>query len=302
MAETENILAHSRSKVRVRIMTKHMDKTRSALITGASTGIGLASVEVLAGRGWRVFAGVRREEDAQRLAAIPGVTGLILDVTKPEQIATTVEAIRAQVGTDGLQGLVNNAGVAVSGPLEFLPIAELRRQMDVNFLGQVELTQACLPLLRAGRGRVINISSIGGRIVAPLLTPYSASKFALEAFSDGLRRELAPWKLPVVVIQAGSIDTPIWKKSLDVAGGMRDGLPAQARSLYGPMMERGQRSATRAAARGLPAADAGKLVARVLTLARPRPRYIIGRGTWLNIMLARVMPDQLLDWAVSKFY
>jgi NAD(P)-dependent dehydrogenase (short-subunit alcohol dehydrogenase family) len=274
----------------------------SVLITGASTGIGLASVEELAKRGWRVYAGVRREEDAQRLGAIANVTALTLDVTKPEQIKAAVKTIETQVGADGLQGVVNNAGMAVGGPLEFLPMEKLRHQMEVNFLSQVEVTQASLPLLRAGHGRIINISSIGGRIVAPLLAPYSASKFALEAFSDGLRRELKPWNMRVVVIQAGSIDTPIWKKSLDVAGDMRDELPEAARTLYGPMMERGQRSASATAARGLPPEAAGRLVAHTLTTRRPKTRYIIGRGTWFNITMARLLPDALMDWAISKLY
>jgi NAD(P)-dependent dehydrogenase (short-subunit alcohol dehydrogenase family) len=276
--------------------------TKSVLVTGASTGIGLAAVEELAQRGWRVFAGARRAEDVARLSAIANVTALSLDVTKPQEIRAAVETIRKQVGGEGLQGLVNNAGVAVGGPLEFLPIEKLRYQMDVNFLGQVEVTQAALPLLRAGRGRIVNISSIGGRIVAPLLTPYSASKFALEAFSDGLRRELAPWNLAVIVIQAGNIDTPIWKKSLTVAEAMQEALPAQARSLYGPMMEHGQQRVKTADGRGLPAAAAGRLVAHALTTRRPMPRYIIGRGTWFNIAMARVLPDRLLDWAIRRLY
>jgi NAD(P)-dependent dehydrogenase (short-subunit alcohol dehydrogenase family) len=279
-----------------------MDSQKTALVTGASTGIGLASVEELARRGWRVFAGVRRTEDAERLNAIADVTALILDVTQPAQIKAAAAAIQEQVGSAGLQGLVNNAGVAVGGPLEFLPIDKLRWQMEVNFISQVELTQACLSMLRAGRGRIVNISSIGGRIVAPLLAPYSASKFALEAFSDGLRRELSPWKMPVIVIQAGSIATPIWQKSLSVAESLSNELPAQARSLYGPMMERGRHSASATAARGLPAADAGRLVAHALTTRWPRTRYIIGRGTWFNITMSRFLPDALLDWAISKLY
>lgn len=276
---------------------------KSVLITGASTGIGEACAVYLAERGWRVFAGVRKQADAKRLAKTgKSITPLILDVTKSAQISQAVKKIQKMVGKDGLQGLVNNAGIAITGPLEFLPIAELRHQMDVNFIGQVEVTQASLPLLRAGRGRVINISSIGGRIVGPFLVPYSASKFALEAFSDGLRRELRPWKLFVSSIQAGAIDTPIWKKSLGTAETLRSGLPRQAESLYGVAMERARKTSMKAAQRGLPALDVAKLIEHILGVPHPRPRYIFGRGTWLSITLSRFVPDELLDWVLSKRY
>lgn len=275
---------------------------RSVLITGASTGIGQACAIHLAQRGWRVFAGVRRTTDGRRLTkAAPRITPLVLDVTNPVHISRVVRSLRRILGKTGLQALVNNAGIAVGGPLEFLPMADLRRQMEVNFFGQVALTQACLPLLRSGRGMIVNISSIGGRIVAPLLAPYSASKFALEAFSDGLRRELAPWGLPVVSVQAGSIDTPIWKKSLSIAEKLRRGLPLQAETLYGPMMRRGQLRAEGAAVRGLPASDAAHLVERILTARRPKPRYVIGRGTGLALFAARLLPDSFFDWLLSRY-
>jgi NAD(P)-dependent dehydrogenase (short-subunit alcohol dehydrogenase family) len=273
----------------------------SVLITGASTGIGEASAIYLALRGWRVFAGVRRNVDGRRLGkAAAGITPLILDVTKPNQISQAIKEINKLVGKHGLQGLVNNAGIAISGPLEFLPMSELRRQLEVNFLGQVELTQACLPLLRAGRGRVVNISSIGGRIVAPFLVPYSMSKFALEAYSDGLRRELLPWELYVASVQAGSIDTPIWKKSLHKADQLRAGLPRRAEALYGPAMERARQRAMDSAARGLPAEDVAHLVEHILTTRRPLARYAIGRGTRQALWLARWIPDTWLDWLMAR--
>lgn len=273
----------------------------SILISGASTGIGEACARHLASQGWRVFAGVRKAADGRRLQqATTQIQPVILDVTKPAHITRALALIHRLVGKDGLQALLNNAGIAVGGPLEFLPLSEWRRQMEVNFFGLVALTQACLPLLRAGQGRVINVSSIGGRIVAPLLAPYSASKFALEAYSDGLRRELAPWGLPVVSIQAGSIDTPIWAKSLGSAQRMRTRLPRRAESLYGPMMRRGQRRAQAAAARGLPAGQFAWLVERILNAPRPRPRYAIGRGTAFTIFMARLLPDRVMDWIVSR--
>lgn len=274
---------------------------KSILITGASTGIGEACALLLARNGWRVFAGVRRTADARRLAkASTNITSLILDVTKPAHITRALNSIRRVVGTRGLQALLNNAGIAVGGPLEFLPISELRRQMEVNFFGLAALTQACLPLLRAGRGRVINVSSIGGRIVAPLLAPYSISKFALEAYSDGLRRELSPWGMAVVSIQAGSIDTPIWQKSLGVAQELRGKLPRQAEALYAPMMARGLRRAERSAASGLPAADFARLLERILAAPQPRARYVIGRGTAFAILMVRWLPDAALDWFLRR--
>ncbi len=273
----------------------------SVLITGASTGIGEACTFHLAREGWRVFAGVRRETDARHLSkAAAGIMPLILDITKPNQISQAVKKNNKLVGKNGLQALVNNAGIAISGPLEFLPMSELRHQIEVNSLGQVELTQACLPMLRTGRGRVVNISSIGGRIVAPFLAPYSISKFALEAYSDGLRRELRPWKLYVTSVQAGSIDTPIWEKSLRKADQLRSSLPRRAEALYGPSMERARERAKDSAARGLPAEDVAHLVEHILTTPRPRARYAIGHGTRQALWLARWIPDGWLDWLMAR--
>jgi len=276
---------------------------QAVFVTGASTGIGLASAKHLGQQGWQVFAGVRRSADGRKLAAASSnITPIIVDVTKPVQITRALKVVEKAVGRRGLQALVNNAGIAVSGPLEFLSIEDLRRQMEVNFIGQVAFTQACLPLLRQGRGRVVNVSSISGKVAAPLLVPYSASKFALEAFTDGLRRELAPWGLPVVSIVAGSIATPIWTKAVTSADRMRSRLPRRAESLYGPMMARGYQRAARSAARGVPAEEFAELVERILLARRPRPRYIIGKGTWLAATLARLLPDRWMDYIIQRTY
>ena len=274
---------------------------RSVLITGASTGIGEACAIYLAKHEWRVFAGVRKQADAKRLArAAPGIFSIVLDVTKSRQIARAVKTVRKQVGKDGLQGLVNNAGIAIAGPLEFLPIDELRLQMEVNFIGQVEVTQAFLPLLRAGGGRVVNISSVSGRVATPLILPYTASKFALEAFTDALRRELLPWKLHVVSVQPGAIATPIWKKSLKRGDTLQARLPRQAEALYGPLMERVRRVTKRSGANGIPAEKVARVVLNALTEPRPRTRYIVGRGTRFSIGLARWLPDQWMDWVITR--
>jgi NAD(P)-dependent dehydrogenase (short-subunit alcohol dehydrogenase family) len=286
--------SHARSKITL------AGTMKSVLITGASTGIGEACAIYLAARGWQVFAGVRKEADSVRLRTIANIRPVTLDVTKTQHIADVVKLIHEEAGPEGLQGLVNNAGIAVTGPLEFLPMTDFRRQMDVNFFGLVELTQACLPLLRAGQGRVVNISSIGGRIVAPFLTPYSASKFALEAFSDGLRRELRPWKIHVSSIQAGSIDTPIWEKSLKEAGVFRSKLPQEAEDLYSRGMDGTLKFSQKSAARGIRAEMVAQVVEHALMVPRPRARYAVGRGTRWVIALARVLPDEFLDWLMGR--
>ena len=172
---------------------------RNILITGASTGIGAACTEFLSKQGFRVFAGVRKHEDAQRIAleSAGKIVHVIIDVTKAESIENAKQLIEKMTGTKGLAALVNNAGMAVSGPLEFLSVDALRHQMEVNVVGQVAVTQTFLPLLRQGNGRVINIGSISGKIAYPFLGPYSASKYALEAITDSLRMELRPWNIPV---------------------------------------------------------------------------------------------------------
>jgi len=271
---------------------------KSILITGASTGIGEACARYLAERGWQVFAGVRRTEDAEKLQSVSiNIKALQLDVTQIAEVFANVQQI---VGKGGLQGLINNAGIAVVGPLEFLPIADLRNQMEVNFIGQVEVTQTLLPLLRLGPGRVVNISSIGGRATSPFNVPYSASKHALEAFTDGLRRELLPWNIHVASVEPGAIATPIWERSLRRADSMRAGLPRQAEDLYGIAMERARKQALDAGAQGLSAEAVARVVHHALTARRPRTRYAVGRGTRLVIWLIRFLPDEWVDWVIGR--
>ena len=185
---------------------------KTVLVTGASTGIGEATALRLKGAGWDVLAGARKDADLERLRAA-GVTPVRLDVTDPQTIA----AARAELGDRALGGLVNNAGVAVSAPIEFVPLDDLRHQLEVNLIGQVAVVQAFLPALREGRGRVVNVSSIGGRIALPMVGPYAASKFGLEAVSDSLRREVRPWGIHVALIEPGAVTTPIWDKGRETA-------------------------------------------------------------------------------------
>ena len=276
-------------------------KKNSVLITGASTGIGEACAIYLAAYGWRVFAGVRKTADANKLKALsPEIHPLSLDITERGEITAAVRQIQEAVGRDGLQGLVNNAGIALAGPMEFLPIEELRRQHEVNFIGQVAVTQACLPLLRSGKGRIVNMSSISGRVTSPFLVPYSSSKFALEAFTDGLRRELRPWGMHVASVEPGPIATPIWEKSLDTARGTRTKLPKQAEALYGARMQRMLSGIERLGVHGVLPEVVARDVANALSAAHPRTRYAPGRGTAFAIWAMRWLPDRFLDWYLAR--
>jgi len=267
----------------------------SLLITGASTGIGRACAYYLDEMGYQVFAGVRQLSDGEALKsqASDRLTPVLLDVTDEGTIARALRQVQDGVGS-GLVGLVNNAGIAAAAPLEFIPLDVLRRQMEVNVIGQVAVTQAFLPLLRQSVGRVVFISSISGRVASPLLGPYAASKFALEALADTLRRELYPWGLKVSVVEPGRVDTPIWEKSVAAADGLVERLPAEAHALYGAMFARNRLSALRPY-RGAPVEAVARAVAHALTSRRPKTRYLVGRDARLVAPFLRLLPDWLLD-------
>ena len=268
--------------------------SRRVLVTGASTGIGEATARRLGGAGFDVLAGVRREEDAERLRG-PGIEPLILDVTEAEQIA----AARERVG-DRLDGLVNNAGIAVTAPQEFLPIDELRHQLEVNVIGQVAVTQAMLPALRAARGRVVNVSSVGGRTALPLLGAYNASKWALEALSDSLRRETRHLGVKVSVIEPGGIRTPIWEKGTVAADRVRSGMSSEGELLYGPLMEAMLRQADRIAREGNPPEAVAQAIERALTARRPKTRYVVGGDARARIVMAKLLPDKVFDALIAR--
>src|ERR687894_1278867 len=202
--------------------------SETVLVTGASTGIGEATALHLKQLGFDAVGAVRKEQDAERLRAA-GLRTVKLDVTDSGSIATA----RAELGDAPLAGLVNNAGIAVAAPLEFIPLDRLRQQLEINLIGQVAVTQAFLPALRRGRGRIVMVSSIGGRVALPLVAAYNASKFALEAVSDSLRRELLGQGVDVILIEPGGVKTPIWKKGEELADGMTEGMPPEAERLYG---------------------------------------------------------------------
>ena len=265
---------------------------RSVLVTGASTGIGRATAELLHERGFRVFAGVRKQEDAESLRAA-GILPLILDVTDEKHIAVAARAIADDGG--GLYGLVNNAGIASAAPLEFVPVDDLRHQLEVNVVGQVAVTQAVLPLLRAAKGRIVNITSIGGLIAGQMLGPYNASKFALEAVTHVLRQELAPWGIEVVAIEPGVIATPIWSTSAASADRMLAPRLAEVTALYGAQIEAAQKMAANGTKHGIPPLEVAKAVEKALTASRPKTRYPVGTDAKIGAALLARLPDRTRD-------
>jgi NAD(P)-dependent dehydrogenase (short-subunit alcohol dehydrogenase family) len=218
---------------------------------------------------------------------------LLLDVTDADSIAEAARRLRDQPGGGALSGLVNNAGIAVAGPLEFVSPERLRQQFEVNVVGVLALTQALLPLLRIGPGRIVNISSVSGRLASPFVGPYCASKFALEALSDSLRVELNPWRIPVSVVEPGVINTPIWQKSLAANASIMDGMPAASRELYGREVAAMQQFAR--SAKGLEPEAVARVVLRALTAARPKTRYVVGTDARVGVLLSR-LPDRVRDW------
>ncbi len=257
--------------------------TRTALVTGASSGIGEASAVRLARAGWRVLAGVRKAGDAPA-----GTEEVLLDVTDPAQVGAVAERV------EELHGLVNNAGIAISSPLEALPLDELRRQLDVNVVGQVAVTQALLPALRRARGRVVFVGSIAGRSALPFLGAYAASKHALEAIADSLRVELSPWGLQVSIVEPGTIATPIWQTAAATADGILARVPPETLALYEQRIAAFRRAATAAGRRGQPAERVAEAVEHALTADRPKTRYLVGRDAKLRAGFER-LPDRLRD-------
>jgi NAD(P)-dependent dehydrogenase (short-subunit alcohol dehydrogenase family) len=261
-----------------------------ALVTGASTGIGRACALHLAGLGFHVLAGVRDPADAP-----DGVEPLRLDVTSEADIAAAAERVGGE-----LHVLVNNAGIAVSGPVEVVPVEEWRRQIEVNLIGQVAVTRALLPAVLNARGRVVNMSSIGGRVASPLFGPYSATKFALEAVSDSLRREVAAHGVRVISIEPGGIATPIWGKGLEDGRRITAGMSEEAARRYAALIPAVTKEAERLAREGLPPEAVAEVVGRAVTARRPRARYVIGREAKIQAVAARLLPDRLMDALVRR--
>ncbi len=274
---------------------------RSVVVTGTSTGIGWGTAKVLVARGYRVFGSVRRKADADRLRAElgPSFVPLLFDVTDEAAVHSAARDVRTMLAGETLAGLVNNAGIAVAGPLLKLPIDEFRRQIDVNLTGTVIVTQAFAPLLgtegrRDGNpGRIINISSVGGRVGTPFLAPYNASKFAVEGLSESLRRELLLFGIDVVVIAPGAVATPIWSKAEEVDTAPYRDTP------YAPALDRIRAYMLVAGKRGLPPERLGQAVLHALTTPKPKLRYAVSPHP-VQDWLSRHLPGRLLDRMIGR--
>jgi NAD(P)-dependent dehydrogenase (short-subunit alcohol dehydrogenase family) len=268
----------------------------TVLVTGASTGIGEATVMHLRELGFSPIAAVRKDEDAERLEG-RGLRTARIDVTDADQIAAAREAL----GDEPLAGLVNNAGIAVAAPLEFLPIDRLRQQLEINLIGQAAVTQAFLPALRRGRGRIVNVSSIGGRVGLPLVGAYNASKFGLEGLSDSLRRELRPHGVDVILIEPGGVKTPIWKKGEELADEMLEDVPPEAERLYGRMIA-AVRTGTQRIARetGIEPSEVAEVIGTALTSSRPRARYLVGSDAKQRAVMAKLLPARVMDRLIIR--
>lgn len=280
---------------------------RAVVITGASTGIGAACARHLDALGFTVFAGVRREEDGVALVTSisPRVRAILLDVTDSASIAAAAQGVEQTLATiapnAGLAGLVNNAGIAVPGPIEAVPLADARRQLDVNVLGPMAVTQAFLPLLRIGRGRIVNMSSIAGLAATPFLGWYGASKFALEALTDALRMELQPWGIEVCSIEPGAIATPVWERSARLAEQVSREADPERLALYETAMARVRDVIQQAADRAIAASAVAQVVGEALTVVRPKTRYLVGTDAKFRAWMKQLCSDRMQDRLVARF-
>lgn len=269
----------------------------TVLVTGASTGIGRATALHLAERGWRVLAGVRREEDGEGLREAPSgpVEPLILDVTDADQIAAAAGAAGPE-----LAGLVNNAGISVPGPVEFIPLDDFRRQLEVNLVAQVAVTQAMLPAIRRARGRIVFTGSIGARMPAPFLSAYAASKAGVAALAASLRQELRPWGIEVSTIEPGAVATEIWRRGADEGAAVAGRLPPEGLELYAAPLGAMEGISKAMAERAIPPERAARVIEQALTARRPRDRYLVGPDARVQALLARALPHRLLDRIVAR--
>jgi NAD(P)-dependent dehydrogenase (short-subunit alcohol dehydrogenase family) len=265
------------------------------LISGASTGIGKSSAVHMARLGHSVWAGVRSERDFDAIKKInvKGLKPIYLDVTKADSIDTCMREITKSAGL--LHGLINNAGIAVGGPLEALSLEDWRRQFEINVFGAVALTKAFLPLLRQSKGRIVNMSSLSGKVAFPFMSPYAASKFALEGMSDSLRRELAPLGVSVIVIEPGSIATPIWEKATTEGLGKVASYSAEIRAVYGRLLEVFSQKLDETAKSAAPVSVVTSAIEHALTATTPRTRYPVGKGVKVSMSLMRLVPDRWVD-------
>ncbi len=274
----------------------------SVFITGTSSGIGLAAAQQFGALGWRVFAGVLPSEDTGGLQNRPNISIVPIDITKGGMIQAAAETIGKALGDGGLNGLINNAGIAITGPLEFLPLDALRLQLEVNLIGHVAVTQAFLPLIRKARGRIVNTISMLGKITTPFSGPSCMSKFAMEAFTDTLRQEVGQWGIHVIGIEPGFIATPIWKKAVKATDEIGDELPPQGQQLYGESLKLYRATTATEEALGDPPEVVAQVMIEALTAKTPKTRYVVGAKGKSSLFLRWLLPDRIVDRAIKRRY
>ena len=274
------------------------------MVTGASTGIGAATARALAGRGFHVLAGVRREEDADAIRG-PGVEPLILDITEPDHIAALAARVRDDPQGRVVRALINNAAIQANVPIEVFTIDQWRRMFEVNLFGQVAVIQALLPALMRSQGRVVNLSSVGGRVAMAGYGPYAATKFALEAVSDSLRRELAPSGVAVVVIEPGAVRTEMLGRAIATGVELVSGMTPEQSLRYGGLVHAVNAQAVSSTGSGVPAEAAAEVIVKAVTARRPRTRYTVGREAamirWLPWLSDRTL-DRIFAAALRRHF
>ncbi|MCC5608939.1 SDR family oxidoreductase [Nostoc sp. CHAB 5834] len=275
-------------------------KQGAVVITGASTGVGRATALLLDKQGYQVFAGVRTGKDADllRLNSSGNLTPITLDITKLEQIKAATEIVSSAVGEKGLLGLVNNAGILVDGPLEYLDLDELRWQFEVNVIGQVAVTQSFLPMIRQAKGRIINIGSVSGKISSPFFSALCASKFALEALTDSLRMELHPWGIEVILIEPGSIASAASDKVEASLQKKLANMSPTARVMYGDIYKFSLEQLIKSNRMGMLPQEVADVIQKALEMRKPKTRYFLSKEKVilnLFLMLAKILPDRVCD-------
>lgn len=274
----------------------------SYVVTGASSGIGAAIVEALDRRGHDVYAGVRSDEAAAALSdrSSRRVVPMRLDVTDEDQVGEASDLVRSKVGRYGLDGLVNNAGIALGGPVEFLPLDEWRRQLEVNVVGQVSVTKSMMASVRTARGRIVFIGSVAAMVSTPFGAPYGASKHAIAAVAQSLRTEVAPWGIDVSLVDPGAVGTAIWEKGSRTVERVKELVGPEAMELYGPAVERLDGEISKIASNAPGPEKVVAAVTHALFRPRPRPRYAAGLDARLVAVGVRVLPERVLSAILER--